>query len=401
MAWQDDLRPASFRGVPFKVENHSNTSGRRVTFHEFPNRDKPYPEDLGKVGETFKIDGYLIGDDIKTQLENMKRAADAYGAAELVHPRLGTLTVQCGPFTWEENKRDGRMIKISFQFYEGGSNAFPNSIENKQDVLNDKADIALATSKASFDKKFSIDGLPGFAVDTARKSVNQAADAFTNATKGLAQKSDQISALAYNIRNLQAEADDLLQSPSALSQRLQDSFGLLQSALGSNKEAYQAVSVMSNFGTVTEPAPFQTPTRIAEAQNLKAFDDFMKQTATINAAKIASVTEFDSVEESVTAREQIVESLEAQLLTTTDDDVFAALEDVKAQVVRVLPDQDAELPNVQSYNLKATTPAIVVAYDLFENVDSEQDLINRNKVRNPAFVLGGKELEVLDVRKRA
>ncbi|WP_123008369.1 phage GP46 family protein [Escherichia coli] len=42
MTWKDRLQDASFRGVPFKVEEESAGTGRRVETHEYPNRDKPY-----------------------------------------------------------------------------------------------------------------------------------------------------------------------------------------------------------------------------------------------------------------------------------------------------------------------------------------------------------------------
>lgn len=48
MTWKYRLQDASFRGVPFKVEEESAGTGRRVETHEYPNRDKPYTEDLGK-----------------------------------------------------------------------------------------------------------------------------------------------------------------------------------------------------------------------------------------------------------------------------------------------------------------------------------------------------------------
>lgn len=398
MAWQDDLRPASFRGVPFKVESHQKTNGRRVTFHEFPNREKPYPEDLGKVGDQFKVEGYLIGDDIKAQLTAIEKAANAFGPGELIHPRFGTVQVQCGPFSSEEVNKEGRYIKIAFQFYEAGDNQFPNNVDDKTDLLNDKALGALAASKNSFDNKFSIDGLPGFAVDTARKSVAQAADAFEKATKGLALKADQISQLAFNIRNLRAEVNDLIQAPAQLSKRLQDSFDLLKNALSGNKDAYKAVSTFAGFTTIADPAPYKTPTRKRESDNKDTFDNFMRQTGIVNAAQVASVTEFSSTDEVASVREELVTNFEDQIVNTDDDEVFQALEDVKAQVVRVLPDQDSNLPNVQSYDLKQTAPSLVIAYDLFENVDSEQDLIDRNKIKNPAYVVGGQTLEVLDVR---
>ena len=39
MTWKDRLQDASFRGVPFKVEEESAGTGRRVETHEYPNRE--------------------------------------------------------------------------------------------------------------------------------------------------------------------------------------------------------------------------------------------------------------------------------------------------------------------------------------------------------------------------
>ena len=50
-SWREDLRPASFRGVPFLVDESHVVIGRRVVLHEYPLRDKPYAEDLGKNRE--------------------------------------------------------------------------------------------------------------------------------------------------------------------------------------------------------------------------------------------------------------------------------------------------------------------------------------------------------------
>lgn len=44
--WRDRLRDASFRGVPFSVDDDDASFGRRVQLHEYPKRDKPYTEDL-------------------------------------------------------------------------------------------------------------------------------------------------------------------------------------------------------------------------------------------------------------------------------------------------------------------------------------------------------------------
>lgn len=400
-SWLDDLRPASFRGVSFKIDSHQFTGGRRVTFHEFPDRNTPYAEDIGRVGNTFRVEGYLLGDNIAEQKRKMIAAVEALGPGELVHPYLGTKQVQCGPFSIEESRGQGRITKITFQFYEAGDNRYPNNVDDKQTVLLAKADSALAKSRDAFAKKFSVTSLPGFAVDSARSAVNQAATAFETATKGLARQADQISALAFNIRNLRAEVNDLIKAPGQLAQRLQDSFKLLQNALNGNKDAYKATVALQGFTSLIEASPFDTPTRAREKSNNDAFTNFMRQTALIESASLASEVTFDSTEDALAARESVVEATEEQLLITDDDDVFAALSDLQAQLVRVVPDFDAELPNIQNVTLQNSIPAFVLSYDLFQHLESEQDIIDRNKISHPGFVPGGALLEVLNVRAGA
>ncbi len=59
--WTNRVHPASFRGVPFQVEGDEATLGRRVQTHEYPNRDQPYTEDLGRATRRFQISAYLVG----------------------------------------------------------------------------------------------------------------------------------------------------------------------------------------------------------------------------------------------------------------------------------------------------------------------------------------------------
>lgn len=88
MTWKDRLQDASFRGVPFKVEEESAGTGRRVETHEYPNRDKPYTEDLGKVTFRPSITAYVVGDDCFDQRDRLIDALNKPGPGTLVHQLL-------------------------------------------------------------------------------------------------------------------------------------------------------------------------------------------------------------------------------------------------------------------------------------------------------------------------
>ena len=58
--WRKDLQPASFRGAFFHVETNSKENGRRIVVHEFPKKDLPYAEDMGRRAYEFSVRGYCI-----------------------------------------------------------------------------------------------------------------------------------------------------------------------------------------------------------------------------------------------------------------------------------------------------------------------------------------------------
>lgn len=397
MAWRDELRPASFRGVPFKVETSQLTTGRRVSVHEYPNRDIPYPEDLGKIGEGYPVTGYLIGADYIAQKKALKAAVDTQGPGELIHPYWGTLQVQCGPVSFDENKNDGGMVTVTFQFYEAGNNKFPDPLDNKVASLFDRTKKALAAAKSEFDSKFNVVKMAGYAVDRARQSVADAADLYQSAASTVAGVSQDIANLAYSVRNLKAQTNDLLTAPSKLSQRLFDSIALLEDAVGTSRGRLQAYSSLFTYGasdTLPEPT---TPMRARDAENKKQFDNLQQRIGIVGAVNQIPDIEFESTEEAVKFRDQIIALIEKQLLETTDDEVYSAFQELQAQVVNILPDADSDLPNIQEILVPETTSSLIFCYDKFENLSSEEDIVIRNNIEHPGFIMAGTILEVVNV----
>jgi prophage DNA circulation protein len=100
VSWRDDLQPASLNGVRFGVLGDEARFGRKTVLHEYPMRDKPYAEDLGRAARRISITGFLIedslvygGGSVTAQRDALVAAAETAGPATLVHPTLGRLTV--------------------------------------------------------------------------------------------------------------------------------------------------------------------------------------------------------------------------------------------------------------------------------------------------------------------
>jgi len=156
MSWFDQLQQASFRGVPFGVLGSEGRFGRRVVPHQYPNRDTPYIEDLGRSTRRITLTGFLIenslvygGGDAFSQRDAMVAAAETAGPGTLVHPTLGQLQVSIpdGGLSVIERWDHGRYFEIGFTFLESGERQFPSASTTTPDALDslcDSLDVSAA-----------------------------------------------------------------------------------------------------------------------------------------------------------------------------------------------------------------------------------------------------------------
>ena len=209
MTWKDRLQDASFRGVPFKVEEESAGTGRRVETHEYPNRDKPYTEDLGKVTFRPSITAYVVGDDCFDQRDRLIDALNKPGPGTLVHPTYGELKVCVdGEVRVSTSKREGRIVRFDLKFVEAGELSYPTSGAATAQTL--------MSSCSALDDCIS-DSFSGFSIDGVADFVQN--DVVGNASTMLGYVSDAMkvvdSAVSDAARLLQGDISVLLPPPSS------------------------------------------------------------------------------------------------------------------------------------------------------------------------------------------
>lgn len=187
--WRARLQSASFRGVPFEVESDEGIFGRRVQVHEYPNRDKPFTEDLGRAARRITINAYLIGDDYPEKRDRLIAAIETEGAATLVHPYYGEMKGNVdGQVRVTHSNQEGRMCRVSFQFVESGELTFPTS-GTATDASLDSSAGSLADAISGAFSAFSLDGLSDFVqsgvLADAAEMFDVIADAFTMVDSGI------------------------------------------------------------------------------------------------------------------------------------------------------------------------------------------------------------------------
>lgn len=209
MGWKDRLLKASFRGVPFEVESDDSTFGRRVETHEYPGRDKPYTEDLGRATRRFTIQAYVIGDNYFDVRDRLIAAVDTPGPGTLIHPFYGEMKICVdGEVRVSHSSADGRMCRISFAFVEAGELSFPSSGNATRSRLFSSSSALSNAISGSFGG-FSLSGLPDFVqkgvLSDAGSMLGMVGDAFSFIDKGISSAS----------RLMQGDLSVLLMPPSS------------------------------------------------------------------------------------------------------------------------------------------------------------------------------------------
>jgi prophage DNA circulation protein len=128
--WRQELMPAYFRLARFHCEANARESGRRIVEHEFPKKDLPYAEDMGRHFREFTIRGYCIvfpqNDDLLYS-RDYRQPRDAL-ITELEREGPGTLQlptqpqqqVVCTRYRLTEEEKFGGFCTIDMTFQEYG-----------------------------------------------------------------------------------------------------------------------------------------------------------------------------------------------------------------------------------------------------------------------------------------
>ena len=146
--WRDALLPASFRGAFFHVEAGSKESGRRIVVHEFPKKDVPYSEDMGRRARQFTVRGYCItfpvetgvpnySNDYRTARDNLILALESSdGPGVLQLPTIDPISVVNPQYRWTEEERLGGYCTFDMTFVEyGTSTVIPSQPSSRNQLI--------------------------------------------------------------------------------------------------------------------------------------------------------------------------------------------------------------------------------------------------------------------------
>lgn len=415
MSWRDRKRPASFRGVPFQVSENEALVGRRGVVNEFPGRDEPSTQDLGKRARRFTIQAFVIGEDYDLARDRLIEAVELPGPGELVHPYYGQIRATVDPNTAvsirESESALGEAV-IAITFVREGEQPTPSiSVDTvaRASATNARANAALAaTFEASVDNS-GPEGVRTNLIDTLTSALGFFArmNAKTTSTLSIVDRS------SAKIRSVTSDAAALIMTPNRLVTdmiELHDSIfagisrvtyatssvavrgrDVAQTLLGTHREA-QDMSVAAAGLTAPDEG---TTVGLKQARNQRAIIQATKVGATIAAAQTATKLLYDSHETAVEVGDELSAAIEAHVSESEDDVLSGALLDLQVVLRQHMKDVAARLPRIVTYTPQTALPACVIAYQVYGSLDREDDIVARNNVQHPGFCRGGEPLSLV------
>lgn len=404
MSWRKEYEIGSFRGATFRTAGHERSGGRRVAIHEFPSRDEPLVEDLGRKARQFSIECHVIGSDYRGAREALLSALEDAGPGLLIHPWHGRMMVVALDYTSSESTDEGGVCWFQITFGEAGLPVAAPIGVSAGGLAGIEADAQLAKAPGLFAGKFSIASAAGFVESAAGRLIGGIATISQVAAGLQGGIGPALRAFDAGLRFLPDNLGRLLRDPLALGSSL---VGLVQAVAllapaGSNSRGRaKALTTMLDWVPADPDFPDRTASRRLEADNHAALLQLFRSATAAELVRTAAAMPFASYDDAIATRDAVTVRLDALAVTAADrgDDAGAEVFDrLRRAVARDLVARGATLARVYSFELEGTAPALALANRLYGSDDLEARaaaIVARNHVVHPGFVPGGRAIELL------
>lgn len=391
--WRDRLQRGRIGQVPFLHESVEDSGGHRLVQHLFPGRDTPEYDEQGLDPDAVNISGYLLGDDFLEQKQALLDELKKKGPKQVVHPYAGQKQWRVKNWRFRHTTREGRVVRFTLQLVPAGETLYPSASLDTQAGSNAAADAVAAAAAADFVDDFSVAGAPSFVAEDAAGMIDGLRSDLAAINGRISAITQPITEFAESVNRLGQEAAQLVRQPAELVAQVQ---GVLYTAAGLQTDLETAFSFYDNLlgSDDPSPAPSGTPSRQQLERNRQAITAMQRASVVAAAGRMTAAFEYDNYDEAQQALVKVSQLID-RVASTAPDAVFQRLQAQRAAVVADLRARGADLTRLEEYTPRVTMPALVIAYDLYEDPDRDLDIVARNRAPQPNFMPGGRPLEVL------
>ena len=426
------LLPASFRGAPFAVINDDLGGGRRVVVHQYPGRDTPWTEDMGREARRFRFRGFIVDGDvvfaggpIQLQRVLLLAALEKGGEGTLTHPTLGILNVRVSRFSLGADLGAGRVSDLDVEFVESGKRQFPSLLSQDSGLLSagNLAKLALV-----------VDGVRAIAIAAklagggGRKALNSAGASWATRALALGKDATALSGLATRlpgnygrfagggnvgrdgraptiysdattIADLAAAATIARSAMLEASMALGKAISTTSLADASDIAAAAAALVASLSAACADPADavrllvrlarFESERAEAATRIGRALVAVMQRAVVAELAGAISSYQLSSTDNAVALISLIAPLLDDLATNAADageDDSFRAIRSIRAAIVTELRRRAGPLPSLRVFRPGAPRPSLMLAQRYYRDAGRAAEIEAETAAIHPLFM---------------
>lgn len=412
----EQLQPASFRGVPFEVEASGITVGRRTVVHEYPQRDRPYVEDMGRATRNITLQCFVVGSDYLEQAQALMRELEEPGPGTLIHPWLGEMEVTITSVSELLFDQGLGVASVTITATEAGDLEFPAVTADEDTEALEAADAVEKSAVDKFCEDFDLSTINDW-IDSALEG--SLLDALNFVSAGDLGK---LFDYAEGVANLADKAMALLPTdPKIFATRLAGALGLSRWATTvsawrgvakslKNLCRHDKLKARTKAYAERKGEPMSDVTRqVMKSQ--AAIETLVRQLLIAQMVGVSTLvatskdvsspdgeedmrTTTRSYDEIVELRDELCQVLDDELLMEENDEMYQVLDEARTAIFDVLTHKADALQHVVIVKPDDVFPAVVLAYDYHDDADRDLEIARRNSVEHEGFCPAS-ELRVL------
>lgn len=402
------MRKAAYGRAEFFVESDKIETGRRLVVHQFPHRDTPYVEDMGRDANKVQVTAYVANASAESDAHTLKSECEARGPKTLRLP-LDTLLVHCEKCSRDFSKDRLGFIAFSLSFVRDGSGAAPTPIAYLARLVFASAQEIQTPLTQYASGGMNTLGLPSYVAQSAGEAVRLAAAAIDAVRAVLPYPEAEAPRVAELVQDLHTGADSLAAvgampdmhrataylatqrtvSPAPLVAAVTGAIAAVRAAATDQAAAARELDGLAQFEIEPSRGIVYTPARAQEQANAATIASIVRVQAL--AERAVALTESDIADRraAIAARAAISEAIEAELSRLQGSDahpVYVALADVRGRAVEHLTRLMADMAPVVGVGVPQSMPSLWWANALYGDASRAAELVARNRVIHPSFM---------------
>jgi hypothetical protein len=394
------IREASFRGVPFGVLDASDSRGRNVVIHEFPQKDQIYVEDMGRAQRKISLTAFQVGPDYASKRDALIAALEEPGPGTLVHPWLGSFYVNLiSQATITHSGGTVGYCEFKLEFVEADeAPLYPSLSLFWPDLAFAEGLLARAATALEFAADFILRPVAALALEVAHVWAS-----------GLSAILTPIYALADFVFPVIADTVSLFFDQAikvgSIAALMEGFWPQRDYRRGDGPRAAYPESValleLSLSSPPLEISPILGTVRRQIANNQAAIANFQREICGIAGLEAAAWASPPSKAEATKLRTLVQDASDFIQENATSERVFRSVQKLTVMAQRALADAAKRAPDVITIESPLVSPLFSVAWRRLlvdstktDIIPTVEDLIKRNGVRHPGFTPAG-ELEAL------